>query len=450
MFESCCKKGDAYLDPLKGVPPYLRSLYESQSPNGQHFRQNIRSYNNALAFTSVSYTKDTRIDFSAGVQVFSIHGELFHYQGPLIPGSQEVPKFAQLLFYDPDYATDVRLQRHTMLNQSILRQLGLELEACNPFIDLYKTAHERLQQQQQDQPLRILLNPQMRLIVETGADRRRENLPTGNEVAAIIPNEYTEASRRDILLAVRDPVYGQSHLEKVPVTNAAYMPLHYVLLFPRGDLGWHYGMTLRNAAGVREQTRLEQRTFYRYRLSVRKNVFSPLFCARSLFQQYIVDAYVACETANLDWIRSHQGNLRSDVYNGLTDALRQGDVDPANLGKRVILPSSFTGSERYMQHVYQDSMAIVRHFGKPTFFITFTANPKWPEITEHLLPGQQPNDRPDLITRVFFLKVKELLADLRNDLLGPYQGHVYTVEYQKRCLPHIHLLLFVALQIRHC
>jgi hypothetical protein len=99
---------------------------------------NTGSYNNALAFTFVSYTKDTRINFSTGVQVFSIHEELFHYQGPLIPGSQEPPKFAQLLFYDPDYATDVRLQRYTTLYQSVLKQLSLELFACNPFISLYK------------------------------------------------------------------------------------------------------------------------------------------------------------------------------------------------------------------------------------------------------------------------------------------------------------------------
>jgi hypothetical protein len=444
LFESCCKKGDVHLEPLKGIPPYLRTLFESQTPNGQHFCQNVRSYNNALAFTSVSYTKDTRIDFSTGVQVFSIHGELYHYQGPLTPGSQETPKFAQLLFYNPDCATDVRLQRHKSLNPSILRQLALELDACNPFIPLYRTAHERLQQQdQQDDPFRILLNPQMRLIVESGADRRRENLPTATEIAVVIPDEYSESSRRDILLAVRNPAYGRSGLEKVPVTNAAYMPLHYVLLFPRGDLGWHYGLTLRDAAGVREQTRLEQRTFYRYRLSIRKGEFSPLFYARSLFQQYVVDAYVACETANLDWIRTHQTSLRADVYNGLTDALRQGDVDSAALGKRFILPSSFTGSKRYMQQIYQDSMAIVRHFGKPTFFITFTANPKWPEITDHLLPSQQATDRPDITTRVFFLKVKEMLADLRNGIFGPYLAHVHVIEYQKRGLPHMHLLLFV-------
>jgi hypothetical protein len=29
-------------------------------------------------------------------------------------------------------------------------------------------------------------------------------------------------------------------------THAAYMPLHYVLLFPYGDHGWHLGLELRN------------------------------------------------------------------------------------------------------------------------------------------------------------------------------------------------------------
>ena len=42
-----------------------------------------------------------------------------------------------------------------------------------------------------------------------------------------------------------------------------------------------------------------------------------------------------------------------------------------------------------MQQLFQDSMAIVRYFGKPSFFITFTANPRWPEIVENLMPGQQ-------------------------------------------------------------
>jgi hypothetical protein len=220
------------------------------------------------------------------------------------------------------------------------------------------------------------------------------------------------------------------------------MPLHYVLLFPYGDPGWHYGLQLENANETRIRTRLEQRVFYRYYLHVR-TAFSPLFYASRLFQQYIVDAYVACETTALDWLRTHQQSIRADVYVGLADALIREDVDTGNLGRRFILPSSFTGSDRFMQQLFQDSMAIVRYFGKPSFFITFTANPHWPEIADHLFQGQQATDRPDLICRVFILKVKELIADLRKGLFGPYAGHVMTIEYQKRGLPHMHLLLFL-------
>lgn len=54
-----------------------------------------------------------------------------------------------------------------------------------------------------------------------------------------------------------------------------------------------------------------------------------------------------------------------------------------------------------------------------------TANPKWPEITDNLAPGQQPNDRPDLIARVFHLKVKQLILELQveNIMMHSPCGH---------------------------
>jgi hypothetical protein len=429
------------LDQLRVPPPFLRALLKGDDPRARSFRQNIRAYNSALAFTSVSYTKDTRTDLSRGLHCFQIHGELFHYQGPLEPGPQQAPAFAQLFFYDPDYATDFRLQHRPSLDRTILRGLHEMLTDHNPFIRIYKTARERLASQTGH--FRILLNPQMRLILQSGADRRRENLPTATELAGILPDEFTDESRRDILLAVREPGRTGPQLHQVAVTHAAYMPLHYVLLFPYGEYGWHYEMQLRDARQTRLRTRLEQRPFYRFYLHVRNREASPLFWACRLFQQYIVDAFVACETTALDWLRKHQDKIRADVYNGLTDTLIREDVSPADLGRRFVLPSSFTGGDRFMQQLFQDSMAIVRYFGKPTFFITFTANPRWPEIVKNLFPGQRPNDRPDLIARVFRLKIQELLADLRNGLFGQYAGHVYTIEYQKRGLPHMHLLLFL-------
>jgi hypothetical protein len=95
----------------------------------------------------------------------------------------------------------------------------------------------------------------MRLIVEAGADCCRKNLPTTNEVAVIIPYEFDDASSWDILLAVCDPARGQLTLEKVPVTNAVYMLLHYILFFLRGDYGWHYRLTLQTQ--TRKKTQLE-------------------------------------------------------------------------------------------------------------------------------------------------------------------------------------------------
>ena len=61
---------------------------------------------------------------------------------------------------------------------------------------------------------------------------------------------------------------------------------------------------------------------------------------------------------------------------------------------------------------YQDAMAVVRRYGKPDYFITFTASPAWPEISENLPPGEHAVNRPDLVARVFHLKLKALLKML--------------------------------------
>ena len=90
--------------------------------------------------------------------------------------------------------------------------------------------------------------------------------------------------------------------------------------------------------------------------------------------------YVKLESKCLDFIRHNQDRLRSDLYRSVADAMKVGDNNLETLGRRVILPSTFIGSPRHMQQLYQDAMSIVRRFGKPDLFITFTCNPNWPEI----------------------------------------------------------------------
>lgn len=97
-----------------------------------------------------------------------------------------------------------------------------------------------------------------------------------------------------------------------------------------------------------------------------------------------------------------------------------------------------------MFEIFQDSMAITRYNKHPDIFLTMTANPKWPEITSALLPHQSPIDRPDLIARVFELRRKYLMQEIeKKNVFGRKVAHVYTIEFQKRGLPHMHALLFL-------
>jgi hypothetical protein len=108
----------------------------------------------------------------------------------------------------------------------------------------------------------------------------------------------------------------------------------------------------------------------------------------------------------------------------------------------VILPSSYPGSARNMHEHFMDSMARVNKKGKPDLFITFTCNPNDPDILKCLLPGQTPSDRPEIVTRVFKLKKDELLKEIVDKkIFGTVVGDVWTIEYQKRGLPHIHILI---------
>lgn len=151
----------------------------------------------------------------------------------------------------------------------------------------------------------------------------------------------------------------------------------------------------------------------------------------------------------LHFIRNHQKQLRADDYVHLRDADIDADINVNNMGQEVILPSSFTGSPRYMHEKNQDAMTFVRKFGRPDLFITFTCNPEWPEIKNELFQDQMSFDRHDIISRVFHLKLKKFMHVLKNKcIFGDVNCHVYSVEWQKRGLPHCHILLWLQTKIQ--
>lgn len=182
---------------------------------------------------------------------------------------------------------------------------------------------------------------------------------------------------------------------------------------------------------------------YAYRIQERINDDNILIKGRKLFQQFCCDMYIKIEGLRLKYIRTHQSEIRAEEYDAYQNEINKG-TQGGNVGKPVILPSSFTGGPRYQGQLYQDAMALVRKFGKPDFFVTMTANPKWVEITRNLLPGQTAYDRPDLIERVFILKFAQLRKQiLYKNYFGKVACCVWVIEWQKRGNPHVHMLIIL-------
>lgn len=83
-----------------------------------------------------------------------------------------------------------------------------------------------------------------------------------------------------------------------------------------------------------------------------------------LYEEYIVTQFCRMEAQRLDWFRLHQDDIstglllatlpfyehlyreparfRAELYTGVMDAVDRGDVDVDRIGRRVILPGSFT------------------------------------------------------------------------------------------------------------
>ena len=102
-----------------------------------------------------------------------------------------------------------------------------------------------------------------------------------------------------------------------------------------------------------------------------------------------------------------------------------------------------------MHESTQDAMTYVRKYGRPDLFITLTCDPTFPEITSHLFQDQRSHDRHDLIARVFNLKVKKLMSLLtKGRIFGSVRCYMYSIEWQKRGLPHAHVLLWLEERIK--
>ncbi|CAF1307362.1 unnamed protein product [Rotaria sp. Silwood1] len=189
------------------------------------------------------------------------------------------------------------------------------MKSISPFAAAFKMMqeveeegiHQAKKEKRALPPLRMIFDIDHRI-----HDRRLYNLPTANEVAAVFVIEDNEVpTHRQIALHLRG-----KDLEIISILHPHCDPVIYLLLFPRGDEGWH--PDLEKTDRSRNRTRVSMLQFYSYRLAIRQ-IFTAIHYAGKLFQQYIVDAYVKTEQNRLAFHQQNQKALRIELYQGLMD-----------------------------------------------------------------------------------------------------------------------------------
>ncbi|XP_072054825.1 uncharacterized protein [Arachis hypogaea] len=433
-------QGKIQLPFLERAPDLLVELINGIDAKSRHFQKNIRSYNSMFAFTSFGGKILNSINDGSGPPQFIVTGQNYHRIGSLLPNAGEKPKFAQLYVYDTAHEVTNRqsIFSHTFdIDTELIVRLLQMIDEHNVIAKSFR----RVQEFHEYHPSEVY---SLRLFCQRRSDRRVYNFPSCDEIATLIVGDFDSSDQgKDIILRSVD---GQ--LRRIYENHPLYWPLQYPLLFPYGEDGFKKNIPYRGVQNINirgRRTKVSLREFICFRLQMREIEESIIHKSRRLFQQFIVDSFSMVESQRLYEIRQKQNTIRREFLNGIEEAMQRGDIEASSIGTRVILPSSFTGGKRYMFNNCQDAMAICKHFGYPDLFMTMTCNPNWSEFQRYTsIDGIPIVDHPDISCRVFHAKLKCLLTDLKDGVFfGPLNAGMYTIEFQKRGLPHAHIVLWL-------
>jgi hypothetical protein len=194
------------------------------------------------------------------------------------------------------------------LDFTILAELQRMLHDINPYVNIFRQAGNILK-------YNPLLDLKLVITNNRTKDTRRYNTPSASEVAVIMigDGQETQHQNRDIVLQPHE-----GGLQRISEIHPSYTPLHYVLMFPRGEDGWHPNIPIRNDKSIHEEISdasgedeknisnkcVTAMNYFAYRLQVgRPEEALTLHWYGRLFQQWIVDMYALIEQTRLNYLR---------------------------------------------------------------------------------------------------------------------------------------------------
>jgi hypothetical protein len=186
-------------------------------------------YNSVLAFTLLGAKVDESVTRGTGPYSFRIQGEFYHKIGSLYPAKRQHPQFAQLYIHDTESECKNRHAIMPSLDPTTLDQLLTIMYNINPYVEVFKMARDMMATEG------VPMDVKLCLIIFQTKDAHRYNVPTANEVTTLmVGNGYEVVDRCDVVIAQQ-----ASSFQHIFELHVGYMALHYPLLFPYGEDGWH-------------------------------------------------------------------------------------------------------------------------------------------------------------------------------------------------------------------
>lgn len=196
----------------------MKRMLERKHGMSQNFIQNIRKYNSALSFSSMVAGKPM---FALGGSAYTIHGQVYHYSGDLLPVQGKDPQFSQLYIIDADEATEIRLKGHRQqcCDPGLMRQLADVTAAVYPLAQSFKMMKRVLDEQneggQEIAQIAMVMDKTKQF------DRHKYNIPAENEIAAVFVGTADEMPPN--LAIVVYPEAGR--LRRIPIINNMEDPM---------------------------------------------------------------------------------------------------------------------------------------------------------------------------------------------------------------------------------
>ena len=419
----CCRGGKHILGPAFNPPIDETYLTIAKKPG---FSADSRRLNDKLAFATLC-TSPSRSQ--GGLGIFVEKGGVCVLFGRTIitlmdpnagPSGLDGYRVGERFLYDgacADYGES-------------FAQLLIELRA-------YLIAHHPFAQRLP----RIADLPGPRINVDSLIRIEAHSAPTGKMEIAEVSSGVPGAESNVVVYF--DMSRSRKGIDPKPVhvspRNALFEVLQWPLLFPEGIGGYFFKSKI-DTARVRS-TEGNELTLQDYTKCMLMQNMRMAYAGRAM-QEWLLAMHSRQVEQQMSYLRNPA--LQAKI-------VRREDKRKADGGKgeKVRMPSSVVGSKAYLSALMEDTLAVTSAYGKSTLFVTLTCNPKWKEIQDALEAGQDWTDRPDVVCRVFKLKLQEFMHDLRKgtffkDKIGRAWGSKYTlhvIEFQKRGLPHAHILV---------